>query len=86
MFVPMGGACLLMGLFVKDNGLPDDKPKEETATVPPGDVGAPDADLHMTAESEISPLPTPTEAIDENIEAREMITETGFEKSKESLD
>jgi hypothetical protein len=34
MFVPLGGLSFLMALFVKDVGLPDDKPKEVGAASP----------------------------------------------------
>jgi hypothetical protein len=39
MFVPLGGACFLMSLFVDDKGLPDDGPKAEGKASPaPGDT------------------------------------------------
>lgn len=85
MFAPIGGACFLMSLFVKDNGLPDDKPKEESATVPPGDVGDPDADPHLM-ESETSPAPTPTENLDGSIEAGEKENKGDLGRPKEALD
>jgi hypothetical protein len=73
-----------MSLFVKDNGLPDDKPKE-SATVPPGDVGDPDADPHLM-ESETSPAPTPTENLDRSIEAGEKENKGDLGRPKEALD
>jgi len=50
--VPMGGACFLMFLFVNDNGLPDDKPKESVTGLPE----AAGTDHHLKAEFEISPF------------------------------
>jgi hypothetical protein len=43
MFVPLGGICFLMALFVKDVGLPDDKPKEE-GNASPVSIGDPTSD------------------------------------------
>jgi len=44
MFVPLGGLCFLMALFVVDNGLPDEsKPSEQGVTVAQGDLSTPPA-------------------------------------------
>jgi len=54
MFVPLGGICFLMALFVKDVGLPDDKPKEEedASPVSMGDATSEDDPSPSRSDSE----------------------------------
>lgn len=77
MFVPLGGICFSMALFVKDVGLPDDKPKEV------GDASA----ISTTSEEDPSPSRSDSEVPHEipieekrNLDSKEKITEGGEEK------
>ena len=76
MFVPLGGICFLMALFVKDVGLPDDKPEEEgnASPVSVGDATSEEEDpSNFRSKSDIpSEIPVGEK---QNLDSKEKITD-----------
>lgn len=82
MFVPLGGICFLMALFVEDVGLPDDLPKEEGNTSPVlvGDATSEEEDPSGFRSDSDIPHEIPV-GERQNLESKEKISE-GEEEEK----
>ena len=82
MFVPLGGICFLMALFVEDVGLPDDMPKKEgnASPVSVGDATSEEEDPSAFRSDSDIPHEIPV-GERQNLESKENISE-GEEEEK----